>query len=251
MNAREYLGCFCALGSPLVTELVARSGAFGWICIDLQHGMGGFTECLQALQATSDSRIPVLVRTARDEEALVCRVLDAGAHGVVIGNVDTPEQARRASAAAYYPPRGTRSVGPTRARFLRDGDVAAAEVLAECIVMVESPRAFEALEEIVREPISGIFVGLADLALTLGRPAQNMLQDEQIRCWLKSVVNACAAEGLSSGVFSQDPATAVELRKMGFDRVAIALDVSLLMNGAKHQRAAFDAAWSPDVTQHG
>ncbi len=244
MNERPDLGCFCALGSPLVTELVARSGAFGWLCIDLQHGMGGFTECLASLQAVTDVGIAVLVRTSPGEEALTSRVLDAGAHGVLIANVETAEQARRASDAAYYPPRGRRSIGPTRARFLRDGYVGGAEARTECIAMLESPAAFDALDDIAREPISGLFVGLADLALVLRRPVRDLLADPQIRHWLASVLTACSTHRLASGVFSEDPVTAVELRRMGFDRVAIGLDVSLLLIGAGQQRTAFDTAWS-------
>ena len=45
MTNRDALGCFLALGSPLVAELVARTDAFGWLCFDLQHGMGDFTDC--------------------------------------------------------------------------------------------------------------------------------------------------------------------------------------------------------------
>lgn len=238
------LGCFCALGSPLVTELVARSGAFEWLCIDLQHGMGGFTECLAALQAVSAVGIPVLVRIPAGQGSVISRVLDAGASGVLIANVETPQQARRATAAAFYPPRGTRSIGPTRARYLQDGYLATANAHTECIVMLESPSAFEALDDIVRQPISGIFVGLADLALTSGRPSGTLLRDSHVQQWLQSALTACASLGLTSGVFSEDPATAVELQRMGFDRVAIGLDASLLMNGARAQRAAFNQTWA-------
>ncbi|ROO52675.1 2,4-dihydroxyhept-2-enedioate aldolase [Micromonospora sp. Llam0] len=241
---QDTLGCFCALGSPLVTELVARSGAFGWLCVDLQHGMGGFTDCLAGLQAVAAIGIPALVRIPVGDDALVTRVLDAGAHGVLIANVETPEQARRASAAAFYPPRGARSIGPTRARYLRDGYVAAAAAHTECIVMLESPPAFEALDDIAREPVTGLFVGLADLVLTLGGHLDNPLHDPLVRRWLESTLTACAARGLTSGVFSEDVGTAVELKRMGFDRVAIGLDATILMNGARKQRAAFDTAWS-------
>jgi 4-hydroxy-2-oxoheptanedioate aldolase len=244
MTASDYLGCFCALGAPLVAELVARSGVFGWICIDLQHGMGGFTECLAALQAIRDVRTPVLVRTPPSDYSMMSRVLDAGANGILIANVDTPEQARRASAATYYPPRGARSIGATRARFLQADYVAEASAGIECVVMLESPQAFESLDEIAREPISGLFVGLADLALTLGHPTRDLLDDPRIRGWLQEVLKTCRSQDLTSGAFSEDPSMAVQLKQMGFDRIAIGLDVSLLIGGARQLRAAFDSAWA-------
>jgi 4-hydroxy-2-oxoheptanedioate aldolase len=244
MTRPPSLGCFCALGSPVVAEIVARTGSFGWLCLDLQHGMGGFAECVACLQAISGTGLPVLVRSPAGANALVTRALDAGADGVLIANVETPEQARHAGMAAYYPPRGQRSIGPTRARFLHEDYVSSANDRIECAVMLESPRAFASLRDIAAEPISGIFAGLADLQLALGQPPGNPLGDPRTRRWLDDLLAVCRHRGLKSGAFSEDPATAAELGRMGFDRVAVALDASLLLTGARGSRAAFDTAWA-------
>jgi 4-hydroxy-2-oxoheptanedioate aldolase len=239
-------GCFCALGSPLAVELLARSGEFGWLCLDLQHGMGGFDAALAALQATSGTGTMTLVRVPPDEPALVSRVLDAGADGVLVANVDSREQARLACRAAFYPPVGARSIGATRARFLRPDYVSAAAAHTRCMVMLESPLGFAELDAILDEPVTGVFVGLADLMLALGRLGAEPLADPQVRAWLERTVRECRERGLSSGVFAEHPRTAAGLRAMGFDLVGIGLDVSLLLAGARHQRAAYqDACRAP------
>lgn len=242
MNADPALGCFCALGSPLATEVLARGGEFGWLCVDLQHGMGGFGACLAALQATSGTGVTMLVRVPPGESALVSRVLDAGADGVLVANVETREQACQACQAAFYPPRGARSIGATRARFLRPDYVATAAEQTQCLVMLESPAGFAALGEILDEPVTGVFVGLADLMLTLGRLGADPLADRQARAWLELTVARCREQGLTSGVFAENPDTAAGLHALGFDLIGLSLDVSLLLSGARAQRAGYQAA---------
>ncbi|MBF6126607.1 HpcH/HpaI aldolase family protein [Nocardia brasiliensis] len=242
MSTDSALGCFCALGSPLAVELLARSGEFGWICLDLQHGMAGFDACLVALQAASSTNMTMLVRVPPGEPALASRVLDAGADGVLVANVDSREQAHMACQAAFYPPLGTRSIGATRARFLRPGYVSAATSGTHCMVMVESPLGFADFDAILDEPVTGVFVGLADLMMALGRLGADPLADHQVRGWLELTVHACEARGLTSGVFSEDPRMAASLRAMGFDLIGSGLDVSLLLSGARTQRAEYEKA---------
>ncbi|NNH73691.1 hypothetical protein HLB23_28210 [Nocardia uniformis] len=242
MSTDSALGCFCALGSPLAVELLARSGEFDWICLDLQHGMGGFDACLAALQAASGTDITMLVRVPPGEPALASRVLDAGADGVLVANVDSREQAHTACQAAFYPPLGTRSVGATRARFLRPGYVAAATSSTHCMVMVESPVGFANIDAILDEPVTGVFVGLADLMMALGCLGADPLADNQVRDWLELTVRLCEARGLTSGIFSENPRTAASLRAMGFDLIGSGLDVSLLLSGARAQRAEYEKA---------
>src|SRR5258708_38513988 len=127
----------------------------------------------------------MLVRVPPSDPALVSRALDAGADGVLVANVDSREHAHRACQAAFYPPRGMRSIGATRARFLQQDYVSGAASRTHCMVMLESPSGFDALEAILDEPLTGVFVGLADLMVTLGRLGADPLADSQARAWLE------------------------------------------------------------------
>ena len=55
-----------------------------------------------------------------DRDEIMQRALDAGAHGITVPQVNTPDDARRAVASAYYPPRGNRGAGLFRAQGYSD-----------------------------------------------------------------------------------------------------------------------------------
>src|SRR5438876_591165 len=56
--------------------------------------------------------------SARPDLVMIKQILDVGAEGAIVPWVNTPEEARRAVAAARYPPQGVRGYGPRRASRL-------------------------------------------------------------------------------------------------------------------------------------
>jgi len=162
------LGALLRLGNEELVEMVAVSG-FDFVLLDTEHGPADVTELRRHLVLAETHGVPVLVRVGGHEPALVLRVLDAGAAGVVAPHVDTPEQAAALVASAHYPPTGQRGFA-TYGRAGRFGLVDAAEHLRRAaeqtlvLGMVESPAAAARAAEIVRTPgLDGIMVGTADL----------------------------------------------------------------------------------------
>ena len=103
-------GTFCNLGSPITTEIAGRAG-FDWLLLDLEHGAGDQSELMHQLQAAGAADTPALVRIAWNEPWRFKRVLDAGAAGVMVPWVSTPEEARAAAQATRYFPDGVRGAG--------------------------------------------------------------------------------------------------------------------------------------------
>jgi 4-hydroxy-2-oxoheptanedioate aldolase len=162
------LGALLRLGSEELVEMVAVSG-FDFVLLDTEHGPADVTELRRHLVLAETHGVPVLVRVGGQEPALVLRVLDAGAQGVVAPHVDTPEQAAALVAAAHYPPAGTRGFA-TYGRAGRFGLVDAAahhrRAAAETLVfgMIESPAGVTQAAAIAATPgLDGIMVGTADL----------------------------------------------------------------------------------------
>ena len=54
-------GAFAGLGSPVATEIMARSG-FDWLIIDLEHGAGTESDLLASLHAMGATPAAALVR---------------------------------------------------------------------------------------------------------------------------------------------------------------------------------------------
>ena len=162
------LGALLRLGTEELVEMVAVSG-FDFVLLDTEHGPADVSELRRHLVLAEAHGVPVLVRVGGHEPALVLRVLDAGAEGVVAPHVDTPEQAVALVASAHYPPTGLRGFA-TYGRAGRFGLVSAdehARAAAERTLvfgMIESPAGVAAADAIARTPgLDGIMVGTADL----------------------------------------------------------------------------------------
>lgn len=162
------LGALLRLPSEELVEMVAVSG-FDFVLLDSEHGPADVTELRRHLVLAETHGVPVLVRVGGHEPALVLRVLDAGADGVVAPHIDTPEQAAALVASAHYPPLGQRGFA-TYGRAGRFGLVdpelhrRTAEEETLVIGMIESPDGVAAASAIASTPgLDGIMVGTADL----------------------------------------------------------------------------------------
>ena len=102
-------GTFAGLGSPTATEMCARAG-FDWLIIDLEHGAGHESDVLAHLHAVGTTPTTAIVRPRSGDRLRIGRVLDLGAHGVMIPRIDLPEQAAEAISFTRYPPDGTRGL---------------------------------------------------------------------------------------------------------------------------------------------
>jgi 4-hydroxy-2-oxoheptanedioate aldolase len=162
------IGIWTTSGSSLLAEAIAPAGP-DYVVIDAQHGFMGpdaIRMCLLALARTSPTP---LVRVPTSEPGFIGQMLDAGAHGVIVPMVETPDDARRAVAACRMPPAGQRSFGPIRAAqsFDRDPATLSNEVL--CIVMIETAQGVDHVDDIVAVAgVDGVCIGPADLAISYG-----------------------------------------------------------------------------------
>ena len=95
-----------------VTE-IATAAEYDWVCIDLQHGLAEMSDLPRLLPIVEKTGTFKMVRVLSNDAAVIGRVLDLGADGVIVPMIDTVEQAAAAAAACRYPPTGSRSCGPT------------------------------------------------------------------------------------------------------------------------------------------
>lgn len=231
-----------ALRDPLAAEAIARSGV-DLVVFDQQHGGVETGELIGLLQAAQPF-VPALVRLPSVDPTAVTRALDLGADGVVVPLVDSVEDARRAVAAALYPPAGTRSYGPLRAslRFGPDYRERVAEH-ALVIAMIETTNALAAVEAIAAVPgLGGLFIGPADLGLALGVGPQTDGSDPTYLAARRRVLAAAHAHGLSVGLHGVDVGAQRAALAEGVDWVVVAGDLPLLAAGARARVAAMREA---------
>jgi 4-hydroxy-2-oxoheptanedioate aldolase len=174
---RPLYGLVVKMPAPALLELAGRTG-FDLAVIDTEHGSGDTTELEHHLRAADSAGLECLVRVGSLDGTEILRALDAGASGVIVPHVTTPDEAAAAVAAAHYPPvgrrglavstraggQGTRSVGEHVADALRSTVV---------VAQIEDADALHQIGAIASTPrLDAMFIGPTDLSISLGHPGE-------------------------------------------------------------------------------
>lgn len=224
-------GAWLSIPSSVSAEVMAHQG-YDYVCIDMQHGLIDYQVAVTMLQALSTGRSVPLVRVPSNDFGTINKVLDAGALGVVVPMVNSPEEARAAVEACRYAPVGSRSFGPTRAALSAGPDYfTRANDLVACIPMIETARAVASIEEILAVPgIDAVYVGPNDLSITLGS-GPGLDQPDPYQAAYQRIAKACASAGITAGVHA-NPALAEKHLATGYRMITISSDLGGLMSAA-------------------
>lgn len=200
------IGTWLQFGHAGVAELMAQAG-FDWIAIDLEHSVIGLETLQSLIQVIELTGCVPLVRLSANDAVLAKRVMDAGAHGVIVPAVNSPDEAEHAVRAVKYPPAGARGMGLGRAhaygaRFREYVEEVAA--YAVVVVMIEHRQGVEQAEQILRVPgIDGVFIGPYDLSASYG--ALGQLDHPLVREAMARVVRAAQQARVSPGIHVVHP----------------------------------------------
>src|SRR5271169_1829376 len=104
------VGTWLSLGSITAARFLARAG-FDWLTVDTEHSLAGIETTTHIFASVADAGCVALARVPSNRHDHIKRVLDNGAHGVVVPMVNSRAEAEAAVSAMLYPPAGTRSVG--------------------------------------------------------------------------------------------------------------------------------------------
>jgi 4-hydroxy-2-oxoheptanedioate aldolase len=246
---RSAFGTFATLGAPAAVEFAAADG-FDFVVVDCQHGLAGPADMVSSLRAMAAYPTIPLVRVPAGDDAAIERTLDCGATGVIVPAVESGARAREVASRCRYPKEGTRSFGPIRSELLLGLDPAAANRLVLCLAMIETREGLHASEEICATPgIDGIFVGPADLAVSLGlAPTTEPLPGEHAEA-IRHIRECAVRNGLFAGIHAGTGAQAAARAAEGFSLVTVSGDAALLrwamrksLRDARQQDTAATAA---------
>jgi 2-keto-3-deoxy-L-rhamnonate aldolase RhmA len=220
-----------------------KTAGYDFIFIDMEHNSMSIDLAAQISVAAQDAGITPIVRVPGFEHFHASRALDAGAQGIVVPHVDTPEIAARMVAQCRYPPEGRRSVtgalpqlgfvSHPMAEWTRAINRATLLVL-----MIESPQAVETIDAIAAVPgYDVLLAGTNDLCIEMGIPGQ--LDHPEVVAAFEKIVAACRAHGKHAGLGGvYEPALMARYLAMGFRFVQTGTDLSLLMAAATERAAA-------------
>ncbi|MBN8921321.1 MAG: 2,4-dihydroxyhept-2-ene-1,7-dioic acid aldolase, partial [Rhizobiales bacterium] len=185
---------------------------------------------------------------------LMMKMLDAGAYGIVCPMINTRAQCEEFVSNCRYAPKGRRSFGPTRALWYAGGDYAKhANDTVITMAMIETGEAMQNLDDILTTPgLDSIYVGPADLGLSLVGIPQGDPTNETVREALKTIVGACKRHNVVAGIHCGVPAYAQEMISWGYQFVTLSSDNGLLAAIARTTVEAMRAgAKAPSTTRPG
>ncbi|MGE2733981.1 HpcH/HpaI aldolase family protein [Mycolicibacterium vaccae] len=216
--------------TALGPEEFAAAG-YAYVGFDVQHGYLCDADVARMLRRLEHVPIATVVRLPGVEAAPIGRVLDAGADAVIVAMVETAEQAAAAVAATRYPPAGIRSYGPLRASL--GLDPVQLQDRASVFAMIETAAGLAAVDEICAVPgLTGVYVGPADLAISLGHAPVRALTEPAVRAAITHIQRRAAAAGLVSGIHAGAGGHGNTLRQEGFQMLTLASESQALRRGA-------------------
>ena len=174
-NRQLTIGSWLTLGHSSIAEIMAKAG-FDWLTVDMEHSAITLHEAQQLIQVIELSGCVPLVRVGANDANLIKRVMDAGAHGVIVPMINTKEDAERAVGAVKYPPQGFRGVGLARAQSYGtdfEGYRKWNETESIVVVQIEHFKAVEHLEAILSvKGVDAFIIGPYDISASLGVAGQ-------------------------------------------------------------------------------
>ena len=163
------------------------------------------------------------------------QALDLGAAGVVVPQIRTADDVRRAVDWCRYPPVGMRGVAPRRAseygRHTSDY-LATANATVTCCIQIETAEALTDVEKLLAVPgIDALLIGPNDLAASIGRLGQP--GDPKVEAAIGRVLECARAAGVPAGVWTASPQSARTRRDQGFAFATVGTDYGFMLAAAE------------------
>jgi len=253
-SGQPSFGTWLSLGDLFATRVLARMG-FDWLTLDIEHQAFDWSQAATLFAAIADAGGVPLARVPEGSHVLIKRVLDAGAWGIVVPMVDTVEQARRAIAAAKYPPVGNRSVGggmhslnfaATSAEYYKRAND---EILV--VLQTGSPTGVENAEAIYSlDGVDAIFVGPVDLRANMRKPDGTEATDAAFEELLARIIAAGKKTGTPTGMHVMTPEAAHTRAAQGMQFIAVASELRMMTEKAQQTVAALGLGGGKDVARY-
>jgi len=225
------IGSWLQIGHPEFTRMMIQSG-FDFLVIDMEHGSISESDLPALIQVFYGTDCIPMVRVANNDTILIRRALDLGAKGIIVPGVKSKEDVIKAENAIFYPPKGERGIGFSKANnygiefneyFKTSND----NVLF--VVQIEHEVAVNNINEIFSSNnIDSYIIGPYDLSGSMGIVGE-FNNPEYVKN-LDIIKKAAVKNGIKSGIHVVSPG--VEYLKSaikdGYEFIAYSTDALLM-----------------------
>lgn len=226
-TSQPSIGTWLSVGSPDIAELAGLCG-FDWVLIDLEHGCTTEAAVPAQLRALQGRKTRGIVRVGAPHPDLIARVLDWGAHGIMVPHVNSAAEARTIVKATSYAPKGHRGYSRTVRAYdygLRSPDSETSRPII--MAQIETTEGVQNCASIAAvDGVDVLFVGPADLQFDLKN--QGKIAPEHYEACLRTVIATAGEAGKTTGILIRDPADLQRHLDLGFTHVAVDSDIAIL-----------------------
>lgn len=237
-SGRRILGTWCILSSSTTAEIAAIAG-MDFIILDLEHGVFSLPALENCIRAAEGAGASPLVRVSGLDPLLVQSVVDLGAHGIVVPQIRSAEDARAVVRAVRTAPVGTRGFNPfTRAsRYGLGADPPDPLIM----VIIENRDAAASLDDILAvEGIDAVYAGVYDMSVDL--ELNGNVHAPQVREFALMLAQHAKASGRFSGGMYRPEDSLNDFFALGFDICVCGVDADVYAQRVRSNVMAFRTA---------
>ncbi len=230
-RGEKTVGTFFGAGNASIAEAIGYTG-LDYIIIDTEHGPFEVESAMDIMRGAELGGTTALVRVKDGSRAAVLKMLDVGARGLIIPNMNSADEIRAVVDYAKYFPLGNRGVAQARGSGFGAGEVARQSLegyFRDCnegtlvIPQCETRGCLEQIEEVCAiDGVAGIFIGPFDLSCALGAPAQ--FDTPSFREALERILTVAHEAGKFCIMFASSAEQARGYFARGFDSVTIGME---------------------------
>lgn len=217
-------------GTRGISRLIESTG-LDFVIFDMEHSGFEIERLFDLIAYSKACTFAPFVRVPEGQYHFLARLMDAGALGVMIGNVETAEHAKYIVDSVKYAPMGRRGVGlggahtdyvvPDPVRYFADSNESSV-----VICQIESPKGVANAGAIAATPgVDILWVGHFDLSTSMGIPGQ--FQHPDFLNALKTVVDAANKHGKRLGIQPGSPEYLDQWFGLGFNVISWSVDSAL------------------------
>lgn len=234
-------GTFFESGSAAALECMGLAG-LDYAIIDTEHGPFEPESVGDYVCAAERRNLTPLVRVKDISRPAILKVLDVGAKGLIIPQVQGMDDIRKIIEYGKYYPMGQRGVAGQRANgFCFDMGGSLTEWFTNAneetllIPQCETLGCLDLIDMVAgTDGIAGVFIGPYDLSTAMGIPGQ--FDSPDFLKAVETIRDACRQHGKFVMIYCDGEESAEKYLAMGIDSVTVGLDVSILVQAYRDMK---------------
>src|SRR5665647_3843396 len=228
LNNGEYLiGPFIRSTDPVITEIIGYAG-FDYVILDTEHGPMNIHQAENLVRSAKLAGTAPIIRVRENSETMITRVLDTGAAGVQVPQINTVKSAKEAIQASKFYPDGYRGV----CRFTRNAEysnIPREEYFSKSndntlvILQIEGMAGVANIDQIIEETgIDVLFIGPYDMSQSLGLTGQ--VTHPKVLSVIEEITKKARNKGIAVGCFADNKETILLHKSLGIQYLCTYID---------------------------